>query len=510
MCGKGYGDLWSMPVTPGDGHSIMKLSVIKIILAGMLLSGITILVQKPNEKSADGPISVNLGDVFKKGSIKIENADLSSLPSLPRGYSAMPRMAYRIITDAEAVGPYTVVFGVPSVSDEHVFNSLRIFHVEPDEFDPDSPIWVDRTASGNDAPASNFSRKTITAYSNELWTGIYIIAKQTEKITPSTAVTDLEVVDERAPEVVQMPANITVPVVVRNNGPQPATDVGLKQQLTAGNVVSIKSSQGNCKWKSGWVYCKLGQIPAGGSATVAVIIELSPDYVGQYETFVEVAGKETDSNPDNNRGTASVDTLGDSNLPPAVTLDVLPTSDESILGEQLHDQGETVVFKATANDPDGSIAKIEFLDNDQTVGIGATTDYKNFSFSSSQLANGRHVINAIATDNGGRRTRSNAQHIFVNGPIKVQLLKPKMDSELTAGSDLVLTAIATHPSGSIKKVEFFFNGGFSLGQATAVGDNRYTIKIPNLVKTNYSIQAVATDNAGLISKSATFSFSVTR
>ncbi len=85
-----------------------------------------------------------------------------------------------------------------------------------------------------------------------------------------------------------------------------------------------------------------------------------------------------------------------------------------------------------------------------------------------------------------------------------------MDSELTAGSDLVLTAIATHPSGSIKKVEFFFNGGFSLGQATAVGDNRYTIKIPNLVKTNYSIQAVATDNAGLISKSATFSFSVMR
>ena len=134
------------------------------ILACLLLSGMTIVVQNRHEKSADGPLSVNLGEVFKKGNIKIENADVSSLPSLPRGYSAMPQMAYRITTDAEAVGPYTVVFGVPSVSDEQVFDSLRIFHAEPDEFDPDSQVWVDRTANGNDAPAPDFSRKTIAAY----------------------------------------------------------------------------------------------------------------------------------------------------------------------------------------------------------------------------------------------------------------------------------------------------------------------------------------------------------
>lgn len=72
---------------------------IKTILACLLLSGITIVVQNRNEKFADGPISVNLGEVFKKGNIKIENVDLSSLPSLPRGYSAMPKMAYRITTE---------------------------------------------------------------------------------------------------------------------------------------------------------------------------------------------------------------------------------------------------------------------------------------------------------------------------------------------------------------------------------------------------------------------------
>lgn len=85
----------------------------------------TLVVQNHNQKSADGPISVNLGDVFKKGNIKIEDADVRSLPSLPHGYSAMPRMAYPITTNAKAVGPYTVVFGVPSLSDEQVSHLLR-------------------------------------------------------------------------------------------------------------------------------------------------------------------------------------------------------------------------------------------------------------------------------------------------------------------------------------------------------------------------------------------------
>jgi hypothetical protein len=488
----------------------MKLSLIKTILACLLLSGITIVVQNRHEKSADGPISVNLGEVFKKGNIKIENADVSSLPSLPRGYSAMPKMAYRITTDAEAVGPYTVVFGVRSIGDEKVFNNLRILHVEPDEFDPDSPVWIDRTANGNDAPAPDFPRKTITAYSDELDTGIYVIAKQTEKISPTTAVADLEVVDQPAAQAVQMPAKIILSVIIKNNGPQPATDVGLKQHVASGIVVSMKPSQGNCKSKPHRVYCKVGQLRAGGSATVSVVIDPGPDFGGGYESFVEVAGKESDSNPENNQGVATADTLDDLNLPPEVTLDVSPDGQKSILGERIFEQGETLVFKAIATDPDGSISAVDFRDNDESLGIGSTTDNKHFSLSTNQLANGRHVLNAIAVDNGGRRTRSNARHVFVNGPAKVQILKPEIDSQLTAGSELILAAVVMHPLGSINKVEFFYNGGLFLGQAASVGNNSYTIKIRSLVKTNYSIEAVATDNTGLISKSATFNFAVTK
>jgi uncharacterized repeat protein (TIGR01451 family) len=482
-------------------HSKIKISLVKTIAVCVLMCGTVITGQQRDQRLADGPISVKLGDVFEKGKIQITNADLSTLPALPRGYSAVPKMAYRITTDSVAVGPYTVVFGVPSITDEATFNNLRVFHAEPDQFDPDSPVWIDRTASGNDAPASDFSHKTITAYSDELWTGIYIIAKQTEKIPPSTAVADVEVVAEPAPDMLQMPANITLSMTIKNNGPQTATNVGLRQELPSGTVVSMKASQGTCKTKPFRVYCKIGQLAAGRSATVAVIIDPSPDFLGSYVSFVEVAAIETDSNPDNNQGAASADTLGDPNLRPDVTLESPDT-------QQPFQQGETVVLKATANDPDGTITKVEFLDNDESLGIGATTDGKHFSFSSSQLTNGRHVLNAIATDNGGRRTRSNAQHIFVNGPCKVQILNPKKDGELTEGSDLTLTAVARNPVGSIKKVEFFFNGGFSLGQATALGDDRYTIKITGLMKTSYSIEAVATDNAGLISKSVELRFRV--
>ncbi len=458
----------------------------------LLFCVIPIAAQNRDQKSSDGPISVNLGDVYQKGNIKIEDADLTGLPSLPRGYSPVPKLAYRITTDAVAVGEYTVVFAVPSITDEQTFNNLRVFHAEPDEFDPDSHVWIDRTANGTGAPAPDFSRKTITAFSKELHTGIYVIGRLTEKITPSTAVVDIEVVDQPEPAAVQMPANITVSMVVRNNGPLAATDVGLRQVLHRGDVVSVKASQGTCKPKPFNVFCKLGQLAVGSSATVSVVINPGPDFGGQYFSEVEVAAKETDSNPNNNHGMAVAGTLADPNQRPEVTLEG-PV-------EQVVEQGAKIVFKATASDPDGSITKVEFLDWDKNLGIGSTTDAKHFSYGTNQLPNGFRVIHAVATDNGGRQTVSNVQHIFVNGPIKVRILEPKPDALIEPGSNLTLIAEAIHPSGSIKTVEFFAVG-ISLGEAAPGPDNRFTLVVPKVETVRWSIEAVATSDSGSVSKS---------
>lgn len=484
-------------------HAKVKLSLIRSFSACLLLCGVVITGQLRGQQTVDGPISVSVGSASEKCNIKVDSIDLTKLPALPRGYSALPSMAYRITSKASAVGPYAVTFGVPSINDEAAFNKLRVFHAEPDEFDPDSSAWVDRTGAEADASAPNFADRTIKAYSDRLESGIYVIAKVTEKFSQTTAMANLEVVASPPPRVVQMPAYITTSVIVKNNGPAPATDVGLKQQVARGRVVSMKSSQGTCKWKQvpGWVYCKLGPLAAGSFATIAVEIDPSPEFAGQYRSFVEVAAKEIDRNTDDNWAVATADTLADANSPPEVTL-------ESPETEQLFEQGATVIFNATATDSDGSITKVEFFDFGKSLGIASSTDANHFSLSSNQLENGRHILSAIATDNGGRQKESNARHIFVNGPIKVRIVKQKTDSQLAAGSEVTLTAIATNPVGSIRKVEFFYNGGFLLGEATAKGDNQYSIVLRGLAKTNYAIEAIATDGTGLVSKSATLRFKV--
>lgn len=484
-------------------HSKIKISLIRTLALCLLLCGTVITGQQERaQKATDGPISVKLGDVIEKGKIKIEEADLTTLPALPRGYSAIPNMAYRITIDAINVGPYTVVFSVASVTDKETFNNLRVLHAEADEFDPDSPVWVDRTATGGEASAPNFADRTITAASDELGFGVYVIAKLTEKLSQNTTISDLEVVAPPAPKIVQMPAHITTSVIVKNNGPETATDVGFKQQISRGRVVSMKPSQGTCKWKQnpGWVYCKLGQLPADGSATILVEIDPFDDFAGQYRSSVEVAGKEIDRNTENNWAVAIANAVGDPNLPPEVKL-------ESPETDQLFEQGATVILKATATDSDGSIMKVEFLDNGQSLGIATTTDAHQFSLSISELANGRHILSAIATDNGNRRKGSNTSYIFINGQIKIRILTQEDHSELTAGSDLTLRAMATNPIGSIKKVEFF-NHGFLLGEGVAAGDNHYMFELRGLEKTDYAIEAVATDYAGRMSKSAMLRFNV--
>jgi hypothetical protein len=55
----------------------------------LVLFGATIGTQSLAQQSTDGPVLVNLGDVFRKGSVKIEDAALTSLPPLPQGYAAL-------------------------------------------------------------------------------------------------------------------------------------------------------------------------------------------------------------------------------------------------------------------------------------------------------------------------------------------------------------------------------------------------------------------------------------
>lgn len=468
------------------------------ILLCATLCAATIAAQSIDQKRTDGPISVDLGELFNRAPIKIEDAELAKLPALPRGYAALNNKAYVITTESVAAGPYTVSFRASSISDEETFKNLRVFHAEPDKFDPESLVWVDRTASQPDAADPQFSTRSITARSDELYSGLYVIGTLVEKIAPSTAVTDLEVVAKGTPESVQLPEKVTFSITVKNNGPEAATEVGaiMDQSRVGGYFVSATPTQGKCKALRTGVYCKLGQLPAGASANIKLVLDATSDFGERpYESEIRVAANEKDSNPDNNQTTGTVFTLADPNQPPDVKL-------RTLYHLPLYAQGQAVVLKATASDPDGSITKVEFLDrySDGSLGAGTSTDAKNFTLTLNGLPNGRHLLYAVATDNGGRSKLSEARAIFVNGPIKVRIVEPKSKALLEPGSDFTLVAEATHPSGSIKTLEFF-QVGISLGVATPVGDNRFELKVENLHRAFYDVEAVAKDQSGLISYS---------
>ena len=90
---------------------------------------------------------------------------------------------------------------------------------------------------------------------------------------------DLMVTCESALDSVQAPNPISYTVKVVNKGPDVASDIGLIDSLSG--PVSFQSwepSQGKCKKGIGSVYCKLGSLKPGETATI--MIELQP-----YEGF---------------------------------------------------------------------------------------------------------------------------------------------------------------------------------------------------------------------------------
>src|SRR5262249_21979478 len=153
----------------------------------------------------------------------------------------------------------------------------------------------------------------------------------------------------------------------------------------------------------------------------------------------------------NNEASDRVLVFPDPNQMPSVTLK-RPEAEALLVGPA------DIILEADAEDKDGSISKVEFFDNDKSVGLGTSVDGRNFVLTARGVSYGIHGFVAVATDNGGRIDWSLPREVFVNGLSIVAVKTPRPDSLVTPGSDLTLTAVASHPSGVIDKVQFFVNG----------------------------------------------------
>jgi uncharacterized repeat protein (TIGR01451 family) len=204
-----------------------------------------LVVENASGPVQDGPVSVDLGNVYVAGATAFEPFDLTQVGPLPPGYQALNN-AYLITNDGLISGPHAINFSAASVQDSTTFSHLRIFHAESDAFDPERPVWVDRTILPPGTPAPNFSNKSLSAVSENL--GVFVVAKLVQAIPPSTNAADLAVSCVDSADPIVGGNNLTYTITVTNNGPNVATDVALVDSPSVNaSAVSFSASQGSCK-----------------------------------------------------------------------------------------------------------------------------------------------------------------------------------------------------------------------------------------------------------------------
>jgi hypothetical protein len=123
-----------------------------------------------------------------------------------------------------------------------------------------------------------------------------------------------------------------------------------------------------------------------------------------------------------------------SNAPPTATI-TTPANLASFIAPT------TIVIEATASDPDGSVATVEFFANGALLGSDATGP---FSYSWSGASPGSFALRAVAVDDNGRRGTSAPVNITVTGaanlPPTATWGGPADGSTFTAPGTFTLTA----------------------------------------------------------------------
>ena len=160
--------------------------------------------------------------------------------------------------------------------------------------------------------------------------------------------------------------------------------------------------------------------------------------------------------------------------------------------------GTSIALIATASDPDGAIAKVEFYRGGTTL-IGTATAAP-YQYTWPNVVAGNYSLTAKAYDNRKGTTVSASVAIMVSDnrvPI-VTLTSPDSGTFFAAGAPIPLTASATDTDGTIARVEFL-DGSTLIGVAPAAPFGlSWTTASPGA----HSIRARATDDKGATSDSA--------
>lgn len=161
-----------------------------------------------------------------------------------------------------------------------------------------------------------------------------------------------------------------------------------------------------------------------------------------------------------------------------------------------------ITISALPTDSDGTIKLVEYYSNGTKLGQLSSAPY---DFVLTDVYRGTYVFTAKATDNRGATNYSAPVTVFVsNSPPVVAFSFPTNGAHFFETTNLLLQADASDPDGSVTLVEFF-NSTNRLGEAAAPS---FSIIWSNVLRGDYDLTAVATDNDGATSVSAPITISI--
>jgi uncharacterized repeat protein (TIGR01451 family) len=156
--------------------------------------------------------------------------------------------------------------------------------------DPSGNAWVTGWTYSTNFPTMNPAQATRGGASDAFVTRI--------DDAPVKAA-ELSITQTDFPDPASVGGNLTYTITVTNNGPDAATDVSVIDTLPSYvTFISATSSQGSCQQAGGMVFCDLGDLANGATATITIVV--TPTQTGSITNRANVASPEVDLNSANN------------------------------------------------------------------------------------------------------------------------------------------------------------------------------------------------------------------
>ena len=167
-----------------------------------------------------------------------------------------------------------------------------------------------------------------------------------------------------------------------------------------------------------------------------------------------------------------------------------------------------IPITAMARDFDGSVSSVSFYANGNLIGTKQSANANQFPFTWNNVQPGTYALTAVATDGSNAARTSAAVTVTVNAPPTISINSPTNGTQFPTPANITLTATASDPDGSVTGVTFSANG-VSLGSATPIGGNQYSLTWNNVPQGPYALSATATDNLGITKSVGGINISVT-